>query len=206
MKLQVALDRLHEDEAVCMARLLSADVDILEIGTSFTKEFGVSFMERMRRECQDVCLLADIKIVDEAAYESKLYYEAGADIITVMGCSDIATLRIVQSCAKQYGRRYLIDLMQADATMLDKVQEFDDAIFCIHLASDAQGDIVSDAVNIKKALPQNCITAAAGGIREEHLPALEQAGIDIAIIGSAITKANDPKGALQEMKARCATL
>src|SRR5947199_2140731 len=93
MQLQIALDRLPLDDAVRLATRLEPYADVIEVGTSLIKEFGVESVKRLRQALPQAHILADIKTNDEARYEFELYFTVGADIATVMGTAPNATLK-----------------------------------------------------------------------------------------------------------------
>lgn len=200
MKLSLAIDRLKDVQAETFISQLHQDCDIVEIGTSFTKEYGVEFVRRIKKRYPQTTLFADIKTVDEATYEFQLYYDAGADVVSVLGSADIQTLLLAQTCAKQNNKEYVIDLLGINADMIEKVQKFGDAIFCIHVPSDLQGDVTSLVKQTIDKLPGCSKKAAAGGICLEQIKELHQAGIHIAMIGGSILKTTDPKQSLLKFK------
>lgn len=115
MQLQVALDRLPLDDAVRLATSVQQYADLIEVGTSLTKEFGVESVKRMRQALPRAQILADIKTNDEARYEFELYFAAGADIATVMGTAPNATIKTCLDVARQQGKQVLIDLLETSA-------------------------------------------------------------------------------------------
>ena len=200
MKLQAAIDRIAPDRVWKLLDELNGQADILEMGTSYTKEFGVAFLREMRARYPQAVILADIKTMDEAKYEFDLYYEAGADILTVMGAAALDTIQIARQCAQTWQRRYCIDLLGLDDADILRLHAFDDAIFCMHLPSDSHGDLEALLKRQIELLPQGAVIAAAGGIRPDQLPLLKQVNMDIAVIGSAVTGSDDPRAALQAFR------
>ncbi|WP_245837250.1 orotidine 5'-phosphate decarboxylase / HUMPS family protein [Virgibacillus phasianinus] len=89
MLLQLALDRFTVEEAIQLAYETRDQVDWLEIGTSLVKEFGMESIQKFRYAFPAKTLVADMKINDNAKYECKLAFDAGADVVTVMGASPL---------------------------------------------------------------------------------------------------------------------
>ena len=109
MKLQVAIDRVDVPAAMEMIRQVEAYADIVEIGTSLIKDFGLeNSVGALTRTFPAQDFLADIKTCDEGAYEFRKTYEAGAAVATVMGFSSSATIRACAEVADAFGRDYLI--------------------------------------------------------------------------------------------------
>lgn len=196
MILQVAVDRMNEPQLVAMVRQLRQDVDIIEVGTSYIKEYGASVIRRLREQFPAVRLLADAKIIDEAVYEATLFYAAGADVITVMGTAAIDTIRNCICCAKEAGREVMIDLLEAPHSRIRMLAAFkEDVTYAIHLPKDTEGNLVQMVQEQVSLLGASAKIAAAGGIRVEQVCALWQAGVRYLIIGSGITHAQDPRQA-----------
>ena len=72
MKLQVAIDRVPVEQAVRIIQAIDGQADIIEIGTSLTKEFGLRALRPVLEAAGNTSVLADIKTCDEGAYEFDL--------------------------------------------------------------------------------------------------------------------------------------
>ena len=142
MRLQVAIDRVNLKTAEAMIEEMRGMADIIEVGTSLIKDYGLeNSVARFKKRFPDQCFLADIKTCDEGAYEFRKSYEAGGDIPTVMGFSSITTIRACAGVAGELGKEYMIDLLEVPADRIRALCEvFPEAIFCIHLPSDKQGE------------------------------------------------------------------
>ncbi len=194
MKIQTAIDRVSVEKADEMISAFGTHTDIVEVGTSLIKDFGLAGSVKVLKERHpDACILADIKTCDEGAYEFEKSYEAGADIATVMGFSSMATIRACADIAGKYKKEYMIDLMEVSDEKVRQINEtFPDAILAIHLPSDNKGEGLEQLVReITGALKPGTRTACAGGVTMDTLPVLKQAGIEIGIIGSAISRADN---------------
>ncbi|MDR1929079.1 MAG: orotidine 5'-phosphate decarboxylase [Treponema sp.] len=186
----MAIDRVSLEEAERIIREAGDSVDIIEVGTSLIKEFGITrSIEGLKSRFPGRRLLADIKVMDEGAYEFGKTYEADADIATVMGVAAMATIEACRDTARCFGMEYMIDLLETPDEKIRALAAFGDAIFCLHLPSDLAGEGLRELVIREKILlNRSSRTAAAGGVTLESIPFLKQAGVDIAVVGSAITK------------------
>ncbi len=194
MKIQVAIDRVSIKRAIEIIVAIKDYVDIIEIGTSLIKDYGLDSVRTIRKTFPNITILADIKTIDEAEYEFRGVYEAGADIATVMGGSAIATIEICSKVAREYQKEYMIDLLEVSAEKLKLLKPFKDALFCVHLSADNNG--VGLETLIKKYSKELCgygSLAAAGGISIDTLPIIMEHHFEVAIIGGAITKAQNIK-------------
>ncbi len=201
MRLQVAIDRVSVERADEIIGLTEGHADIIEVGTSLIKDFGLSGSIRtLKDRYPGQCILADMKTCDEGEYEFREAYKAGCDIPTVMGFSSIPTLKACQRVADEYQKEYMIDLLEVTEEKLEELKkEFPEAIFCVHLPSDNQGK------GLKELVVQTCKQmtgikkiAVAGGVTLDTLDIMKQAGVEIAIVGGAITKKEDIAKAARE--------
>ncbi|WP_418969461.1 orotidine 5'-phosphate decarboxylase / HUMPS family protein [Alloscardovia omnicolens] len=206
MKLQVAIDRVDIARAEDVISTLAEHADIIEIGTSLTKEFGVRALqplaEKVRAMSNAPELLGDIKTCDEGAYEFNLGYDCGFDYLTVMGSSSIGTLQVCYESAQSHQAEMMIDLLECDDKRIESIAGFDNAVYCLHTSVDsgATADPVAQVAAFKQRFPQIKRIAIAGGIKEHQLAGLAREGVEIAIMGSAITKADDMAQACAQCK------
>ena len=71
MKLQVAIDRTDLETAEAMIEEIKESADIIEIGTSLIKDYGLDrSVAYFRKRFPEQCFLADIKTCDEALTSS----------------------------------------------------------------------------------------------------------------------------------------
>lgn len=198
MNIQLALDRLTIDDAISMGNKVKDYVDWIEVGTSLIKEFGVESIERIKNAFPEKTILADIKTFDNARYEFNMCFEAGADVATVMGAAPKVSIGICMESAQKYNKQVMIDLLNTSKKQLGEINEFEDAIFCLHVSKDLQ-----EAKGLKQkaghiVLPEelsrihNLKLALAGGINLEFIQKLDYNAY-VGIVGSAITKADNPK-------------
>jgi 3-hexulose-6-phosphate synthase len=199
MQLQVALDRLSLDEAVRLATSVQPYADVIEVGTSLIKEFGMESVRRMRQALPSTQLLADVKTNDNARYEFELCYAAGADIATVMGAMPDATIQTCVTVAREQGKQVMIDLLATSVERQQELLKYREAIFGVHVSKDVQEAGEGSAVSIVSRLPDWAAerkVAIAGGIRLDDIPALgERLPTLTVIVGTAITGAADPMAA-----------
>lgn len=192
MKIQLAIDRVSLEKAIEIVHQAKDSIDIIEIGTSLFLDYGLDSLRTLRKEFEHI-ILADFKTIDEADYEFGKIYSAGANIATVMGASSIETIRICQKQAQKHNKDYMIDILELNDEKIEELVEFEDAIICLHLPNDKDGNIKKYINKFIEKHQFNNRLAAAGGIILEDLPYLKEAGIEIAIVGSSITKSGDIK-------------
>jgi 3-hexulose-6-phosphate synthase len=200
--LQIAIDRVSASEAERIIRLTDGRADIVEAGTSLIKDFGLdNSVGFLKKQFPVQTILADLKTIDEGEYEFRRAFEAGADIATVMGAASHSTIRACQKTAREYCRGYMIDLLGLDREEIRALTVFDNAIFCIHLPGDCSGAGLTEVIQTgMESLAGARRIAAAGGVRLETIPFLRSAGIEIVIVGGAITKSADITKSVMDFK------
>lgn len=201
MRLQAAIDRVTTEKAEEMLEQIGSHVDIIEVGTSLIKDYGlIGSVKYLKGKFPDQCILADIKTCDEGEYEFRKAYEAGGDIPTVMGFSSVSTLKACQKVAEEFGKEYMIDLLEVSDEKLELLKkEFPEAIFCVHLPSDDQGRGLEILVkSMCEKLQGIKKIAVAGGVRLDNIELMKKYGIEIVIVGGAISKAKAIGAAARE--------
>ena len=112
--IQMALDSLDFDATVALATTVAPYVDIFEIGTPCIKHNGINLVRELRARFPDKLLLVDLKTMDAGEYEATPFYAAGADIVTVLGVSGLATCQGVIKAANAHGAEAQIDLINVE--------------------------------------------------------------------------------------------
>ncbi len=201
MKLQVAVDRVSIERAIDIIREVEEYADIVEIGTSLIKDFGLESIRRIKSEFPKKKILADIKTVDEAEYEFEAVYKAGADIATVLGGASLETIRVCKSVANNYSKDYLIDLIEVSREKQDSLKEFSDGIICVHLPSDNKSECINELIDSTiDNLEGFTRLAVAGGVSKESIKLIKESNFEIVIVGGAITKSENIKETAKTFK------
>lgn len=201
MKLQIALDFESREDAKRIIESTRDYVDIYEIGTCFLMKEGASVVEEYRKLFPDITLLADAKIMDAGYEESQLLFEAGADIVTVLACTDTATLQNCIRCAREYGKQVMMDLIAIEniTDVISKVQMQGLDFICAHRSVDKEtaneeGSCADLSVLEQlKAMEIKAEIAVAGGIRKDNLNEIILEKPDVVIMGRSITSSQNIK-------------
>src|SRR5512137_2049080 len=108
--LQIAMDYTSLPKALAMAVLVAPEVDIIEIGTPLCKAAGIEAVRAMKEICPDKLILADLKTPDVGALEAALAFDAGADMMTVIGGAALSTVEQALTVARKRGKEMLMEL------------------------------------------------------------------------------------------------
>jgi 3-hexulose-6-phosphate synthase len=207
MKIQLALDRMKIAEAIELTKKVADSIDWIEVGTSLIKEFGVVSVKEMKQAFPKKTVVADIKTIDNARYEFEMCFEAGADVATVMGVSPLVTIEACMEVARRYNKKVMIDLLNTSSEQKKALMKYEEAILCDHVSKDEQEEAGTQNKGTKAGQLFEGATiqvAAAGGITLESIGELRATlNPAVAIIGSAITKADNPAEAAARFKKVC---
>ncbi len=202
--IQIALDSLDFDATIALAEEVAPHVDIFEIGTPCIKHNGINLVKELRARFPEQLLLVDLKTMDAGEYEATPFYEAGADICTVLGVSGAATCAGVIKASQANAAETQIDLIN----VADKVacaREMVEAgaqIVGIHTGLDAQaaGDTPFNDLATIAALDLDVRISVAGGINQSTVQDVVRAGADIIVVGAAIYGAPSPAESAREIR------
>ncbi|HHJ39386.1 MAG: 3-hexulose-6-phosphate synthase [Methylothermaceae bacteria B42] len=202
--IQLALDSLDFGTTLRLASLAAPYVDILEIGTPCIKHNGVPLVKAMRALFPDKKLFVDLKTMDAGEYEATPFYDAGGDICTVLGVSDLSTIKGVVTAANNHGKQAQVDLINVPnkAERAREAAELGAHIIGIHTGIDQQLQGATPFADLNEivGLGLNVQVSVAGGIKPETVQQVVQAGADIIVVGGAITGSDDPAAAARKIR------
>ena len=206
MKLQAALDTLTIEQCNELLSKTEGIVDIAEVGTPFVIEQGMVPVKVFKEKFSGIEVLADAKIMDAGEFEADKCFEAGADIVTVLGVSNNATIEGVVRSAKRYGCKVMVDMIEVKdlATRTQEVDQLGVDYICVHTAFDVQatGKDPLDELKVVNKVIKNAKSAVAGGVKLTTIDAIVEEGAEIIVAGGAICNAEDPADMAQKMKER----
>lgn len=202
--LQVALDMEDRAAALSLARQVAAIVDVIEAGTPLIKHEGIGVVRELRVVAPEKLLVADMKAMDAGGLEATMAFDAGSDLMTVLGCASDATVRAAVAVARQREKQVVADLLNVPdkPARAKQLAALGVDYLGVHTGTDDQAlgaDPLADLAAIRDAVSVPVIVA--GGITVERLPAVLALGPAIVIAGSAIANAPDPVAAATAFRA-----
>ena len=206
MKLQVALDTLTLDECIELMDEVKDYVGVIEVGTPFVIEEGMRPVKVFKERYPELEVLADCKIMDAGEYEADKCFEAGADIVTVLGVSNNATIEGVVRSAKKYGKKCMVDMIEVK-NLTERTKELDEMgvdYICVHTAFDVQStgkNPLDELIEVNKVI-KNAKSAVAGGVKLATIDDIVSEGAEIIVAGGAICNASDRAQMAKDMKGR----
>ena len=191
--LQVALDFMHLKRAMQAAReAVEGGADWVEAGTPLIKSEGVEAVRALRKAFPNRIIVADLKVMDTGALEVEIAAKAGANVVTVMGVTDDATIAEAVKAARRYGAKIMVDLMRvADKPKRAKELEALGVHYLnLHVSIDEQMIARTPLEELKAVCRASSLpVAVAGGLNSETVAQAVKAGARIIIVGGAIIKA-----------------
>lgn len=110
--IQVSIDVIDLEEALALARAsVAAGVDWLEVGTPLVMAEGLHAVRAFRAEFPTTPLVIDIKTMDGAGLEAEMMFQAGGNMVVVMGQAHDASIIAQVEMAKKYGGKVMCDVM-----------------------------------------------------------------------------------------------
>lgn len=204
MELQLALDMVTTREALNMLHEIGDYVDIVEVGTPFVLREGLKTVTQIKESFPKHRVLADLKIMDAGEHEANLAFEAGADIVTVLGVSNNATIKGAIKAAGKWGKEVMVDMIEVSEIekRAVEIEQMGADYLSVHVAFDIQytgKNPLDEMLCMKKVLTKSKV-AIAGGIKLKTLKDVVNNHPDVIIIGGGITGQKDKKKVVKEMR------
>ncbi|HWS50814.1 MAG TPA: 3-hexulose-6-phosphate synthase, partial [Microbacterium sp.] len=194
MKLQFAMDTLSTEAALELAAAAAPHVDILELGTPLIKSAGLSAITAVKEAHPDKIVFADLKTMDAGELEADIAFAAGADLVTVLGAAGDSTIAGAVKAAKKHGKGVVVDLIgvKDKPGRAREVVALGAEFVEMHAGLDEQaeegftfGTLLQDGESAGVPF------SVAGGVNASSIGAVQDAGAQIAVAGSAIYSAPD---------------
>jgi len=203
MFLQIALDMLHTKDAMHILEKVAEYVDIIEVGTPLLKHEGIGIVRKIRNEYPEHQLLVDLKTMDVGEYEANFAFDAGGDIVTVLGVAHIETIKGAKKAAQHHHKKVMVDLIGTSnrTQKLKQLETLDIDYLGIHSGIDQQQigqsplQDIHDVKNVTKTP-----LAIAGGINLNNISDAAAHQPSIIIVGGAITGSDQPAWVARSMK------
>ncbi|MCI4334513.1 MAG: orotidine 5'-phosphate decarboxylase [Thermoplasmata archaeon] len=202
--LQVALDFENLSRALAAAReAVDGGADWVEAGTPLIKSEGLDAVRELKKAFPGHRVVADMKVMDTGAFEVEIAAKSGADMVTVLGAADDETIADAVRGGEKYGAEVVVDLLGVPdpSARARKVAELGVAAVCLHIGIDMQMTGRTPFAELER-LAKVCPVpvAVAGGLTSESVAEATRVGAQILIVGGAITKSEDIRGATARLR------
>ena len=182
-----SLDDITIDEAIALLDQVHPLIDIVEVGTPFLIEDGLRPVREFRARYPDLPVLADVKIMDAGHYEARQAFAAGAAYVTVLGVTDLLTVKGCLAVAAEFGKTIVVDMIcEPDlASRIKQLEAVGVRALAVHTGVDQQaaGRTPLDDLRVMKSASRSSRIFVAGGINATTLPDYARLGADVVIVG-----------------------
>lgn len=196
MKLQLALDDISLDGALDLLSFVADSLDIVEVGTPLIIEEGLHAVRAIKERFPNLPILADVKIMDAGEYEARSAFIAGAKYVTVLGVTDLLTVKACLEVATKFDGAIVVDMICVEdlASKIAQLESIGVRALAVHTGVDQQaaGRTPAGDLAIMKRHSERCEIFVAGGINSKNIREYMKLGADVAIVGGGVCHAADP--------------
>ncbi|MCS7121117.1 MAG: bifunctional 5,6,7,8-tetrahydromethanopterin hydro-lyase/3-hexulose-6-phosphate synthase [Archaeoglobaceae archaeon] len=200
--LQIAIDIPDLEEVISVVKQIpESDHITFEVGTPLLKKYGSEVVLKLREIKPNSFIVLDMKTLDVGNLEARIAANATANAVVISGLAPIQTIVKGIREAEKTGIWSYLDMLNVEdpVSKLEKVLNagVKPNVVELHRAIDVESSEPpwKIAKEIKK---YKVLVAVAGGIRPEDVPEILSYGVDIIVVGRAVTKAKDVEGAARK--------
>ncbi len=209
-KLQIALDLQSTQAALdILTPDLVEAVDIVEVGTVLLAAEGAHAIKALRKHIgPEKALVADFKIADAGKMLSRSFFEAGADITTVIAAADLATMRLVHEVAEELGKIAQIELYgKWDWDLAQEWRGTGIQQIIYHQPRDVVANWTdADLEKIKRLNNLGFLVNVTGGVKLDTLERFQNLDVYSFILGRALYQAEHPAAYAKALQDRVTEL
>ncbi|MCS7111689.1 MAG: orotidine 5'-phosphate decarboxylase [Ignisphaera sp.] len=206
--LQIALDFTDLKQALDVAsKVVSAGVHVIELGTPLIKSYGLQALAALKDVVKEQIIVADLKTIDAIELEFTPFAKHGAHAATLLSFVDEDVLEDAVSLCRELNIDLIVDLIHQQ-NPVEKASRFADigvGIVSVHVGIDVQRKRGISAKQLLKEVEEiggtGIMVAVAGGIKPKDVGLFIEHGARIVIIGSAVTRHENPyQAAIEALK------
>ena len=204
MKLQVAFDLQSSDEILNFLEKNGDLIDIIEIGTPLIIKEGLKSVLKIKKKFPKQTVLADLKIMDAGLLEAQIGFDAGADIVTVLGLASTKTLNGVKQAVVKNEKEVMVDMINhpCPENKWNELKNMEMGLCCLHTANDDSQDGETPLNDLERFynLHGGKNIAVAGGINPDMIRKINSFHPEIVIVGGYIANSRNQRDALEEIR------
>ena len=203
MKLKVAFDLQSSNEILNFMENNVDLIDIVEIGTPLIMKEGLKSVQKIKKKFPKQTVLADMKIMDAGLLEAQIGFDAGADIITVLGLASKKTLSGVKQTAVKNSKEVMVDMINQPfpEKKWNELMNMEMDFCCLHTANDDTKDGETPLNDLKRFYNSHGgkNIAVAGGLNPDMIRKINSFHPEIVIVGGYIANSRNHRDALAEI-------
>lgn len=204
IRLQLAMDTLSLEQAIETLMKMDDLIDIAEVGTPMILEYGNQAVRALRQNFPGLTILADTKIMDGGYLEAMAAFKAGANIITVLGAADDATVSGCTKAAQETGQVCAVDMICVDdlPRRCAEAEKLGAGLIAVHTGVDRQASGATPLNDLKiiQASVEGTPVSVAGGINIRSVKDFRDENPDIVVVGGGILHQSDPVKAARAIR------
>uniref|UniRef100_A0A7C2BL90 Orotidine 5-phosphate decarboxylase n=1 Tax=Thermosphaera aggregans TaxID=54254 RepID=A0A7C2BL90_9CREN len=208
-KLQVALDLLELTKAVEISTRIVSAVTCenlwIEVGTPLLKSWGKIAVKALKN-ITDCFIVADTKTMDVPEVEGTAVFSAGADAYTILAVADDEVVKEGVRFAHEKGKIVIADLINHPNPLKRGVElaNYGVDVLLFHIGISVQKargvsgkDLINEVRELRRLVSSKI--SVAGGLKPGDIKPLIDSGVDIVIVGGAITKSPEPENVVKQI-------
>lgn len=204
--LQVALDVSSVESALDLASRVAPFVDAIEAGTPLIKSCGIDVVRVLKERFPERVIVADMKTMDAGAMEATMAFAADADVVTVLGAADRATIAAACDVAVRDGKAVAVDAIVAPdlGVIVAKLHGLAVGWLMVHAGLDRQAAGGNPFADLDRLGGDDASVqlAVAGGLDAEAARrVIADQRVTLIVVGAAITAAANPAAAAATIRA-----
>jgi len=194
--LQIALDVTSLERAFSILEKdhLIEEVDLVEAGTVLLASEGKSAVKALRERYPNQNLVADFKIADAIMTIGGMFFEVGANMITVIAAADLSTMKQAWSLAQSTHQQVQIELYgEWDMDLAKKWRQTGIEHIIYHHSRDASRPWdENDLTKIKALSALGFNVSVTGNLKPETIAYFKGLPVYSFIVGRSLYEAQDP--------------
>lgn len=195
--LQIALDLIEISDLIkILNKIPKSDKILLEAGTPLIKKFGIKVLKEISSYFEESYIIADMKTLDVGKLEVHIAAEENAYAVSISGLASVETIENSIEEGLKRDVDIILDLMNVKhPEILINQLTTKPKVILFHRGIDQEGNKEHPWELIKKIKSSfpNILVAVAGGLDLQTGEKAIEKGVDILVIGRAITQADDVK-------------
>ena len=194
MKLYFTYNSSTIDDALALAQQTAEYADIIGIGSLLLYKEGIKAITIFKAHFPHKTLCAEAHVIEKAQDAITMIAQAGATYISVLAGSSSRVIKKSSEVAISHDAKIALDLINApsvgQAALEAKTQGIDFLIFYHHATTDEGYDFAAEWHNVRDNTDVPIFIA--GALNESNIHRIIELKPQGIIIGSALTKAENP--------------
>lgn len=205
-QLQIALDNFDLVTAYQALQPAATFVDIIEVGTVLCLAEGMRAVREIRALFPKHRILADVRIAEAGGIISRLAFESGANLVSVVSGASLTTVQQVCETAAAYHGEVQVEL--GEETDLELARQWRAAgvgHVIVHRSRDSEATgalhwSAADVEQVTTFAELGFTVTITGGVKATELERFAGQPVGIVIAGRSIVQAADPAAAAAQFR------